>query len=430
MNRVNEYLQAAERKNTRRSYASSLRHFEVEWQGLLPATVESIVRYLSDHATTLSMNTLRHRLAALSRWHTDQGFADPTKEALVRQVLKGIRAVHPAQEKRARPLQIEVLQHVSDWLDRGIELARSQDDHARVLRLMRDHAMVLLGFWRGFRADELVNVRVEHLELNPREGLTCYLPRSKGDRDLRGRRFTCPALTRLCPVAAVEAWLIESQLKEGPVFRKVDRWGKLKELGLQPNSVITLLRRLFTAAGVDAPDDYSSHSLRRGFADWANINGWQLKELMEYVGWQDTKSAMRYLDTHAVNLQARFEQGLPPMLVSLPLDSPPILAVTQAAESARTTLIHLTLLLTGFSRTVRTAARTRRRLERVCLERYAMHRLDERGTQYELTLPCDSPDALDDALRALLDELHRIASDDRCFLEARCYEPATKRHWD
>ena len=43
-------------------------------------------------------------------------------------------------------------------------------------------------------------------------------------------------------------------------------------------------------------DEFSSHSLRRGFAGWATANGWDLKTLMEYVGWKDVKSAMRYID--------------------------------------------------------------------------------------------------------------------------------------
>src|SRR3546814_9106793 len=65
---------------------------------------------------------------------------------------------------------------------------------------------------------------------------------------------------------------------------------------LHANSLIRLLRRAFAQAGLPSPDDYSGHSLRRGFAAWADANGWDIKTLMEYVGWKDVKSAMRYLD--------------------------------------------------------------------------------------------------------------------------------------
>jgi integrase len=62
------------------------------------------------------------------------------------------------------------------------------------------------------------------------------------------------------------------------------------------NSLIPLLRTLFAAAGLASVQEYSSHSLRRGFAGWARASGWDIKELMEYVGWTDIKSAMRYLE--------------------------------------------------------------------------------------------------------------------------------------
>ena len=80
--------------------------------------------------------------------------------------------------------------------------------------------------------------------------------------------------------------------------------------GLHANSLIPLLRSLLAEAGVAASEEYSSHSMRRGFAGWARASGWDIKELMEYVGWKDVKSAMRYLDASGSTLQARFEEGL------------------------------------------------------------------------------------------------------------------------
>jgi integrase len=79
---------------------------------------------------------------------------------------------------------------------------------------------------------------------------------------------------------------------------------------LHPNSLIPLLRRLLIAAGLPNAGDYSSHSLRRGFAGWANANGWDVKALMEYVGWRDMHSAMRYLDGGDPFARQRIEVGL------------------------------------------------------------------------------------------------------------------------
>lgn len=297
MSKLGHYIEAATRENTRRSYESAIRHFEVNWGGFLPATADNIARYLADYAGKLAINTLKQRLAALAQWHQDQGFPDPTKAPLVRKVFKGIQTLHPAMEKQAAPLQIGQLEQVVCWLDEAIHLARENVDETAVLRHTRDKALLLIGFWRGFRGDELKRLQVEFIELTPGQGMQCFLPQSKGDRQHQGRIFKVPALARLCPVTAYNDWIYLTGLTSGPVFRGINRWGRLGEEPLHASSLIPLLRRLFTQAGLATPDEFSSHSLRRGFAGWANTNGWDLKTLMEYVGWRDVKSALRYIDS-------------------------------------------------------------------------------------------------------------------------------------
>lgn len=294
--KLNEYIQAATRANTRRSYQAAIRHFEVEWGGFLPATADSIARYLADHAETLAINTLKQRLAAIAQWHIEQGFPDPTKAPVVRKVFKGIRTLHPVQEQQAKPLQIEHLRQVVSWLDQAIELDRGRQDLGSELRHTRDKALLLLGFWRGFRGDELVRLQVEHIEVEPGQGMHCFLPLSKGDRQARGRSYKVPALAMLCPVTAYTDWVSLAGLTEGPVFRGINRWGGVSEVGLHINSLLKLMRSVFTQVGLEESGAFSSHSLRRGFAGWANANGWDVKTLMEYVGWKDVKSAMRYID--------------------------------------------------------------------------------------------------------------------------------------
>ncbi|MGJ9416433.1 site-specific integrase [Massilia sp. CMS3.1] len=296
MSTVDIYARAATRENTQRSYRSALQHFEVEWGGLLPASPDTVARYLAEHAGTLSISTLQQRLAALADWHHTHGFADPTRSQIVRKVLKGIRALHPARQKQARPIQLEQVGQIALWLDEAIAaatLAGRRPDH---LRHTRDRALLLLGFWRGFRGDELTRLRIEHIDAVSGQGMTCFLSQSKGDRELRGKTFKAPALRSLCPVDAYLAWVALAGMTEGPVFRAVDRWGNLSDAGLHINSLVPVLRALFHHAGIALAHQYSGHSLRRGFANWATSNGWDLKTLMEYVGWQDAHSAMRYMD--------------------------------------------------------------------------------------------------------------------------------------
>lgn len=308
---VNDYIELADRPNTKRAYAASVRHFEIEWRGLLPATPESIAQYLAHYAASHAVNTLQVKVAALARWHVDHGFADPTKSPMVRQVLKGIRAAHNAPTRQARPVEFDVLKQVSDWISDEIAEARASE-HRRVdlLRRCRDQAMLRLGFWRGFRSDELCRLQFEHVKVEPGVGMTCFIPRSKSDRAALGQTFECPALSRLCPVEAFLAWRTASGLQAGAVFRRVDRWGAIGDRGFAQGSVAPWLRTLLHDAGVDDVSLYTSHSLRRGFANWARDSGWDLKALMDYVGWRDPGSALRYLDDDKAGVARRFEQGL------------------------------------------------------------------------------------------------------------------------
>lgn len=312
MGTVDGYLQLAQRPNTERSYAAAVRHFETQWRGLLPATPQLIAEYLATFGGTLSINTLQSRLAGLSHWHRDHGFQDPTKASLVQQVLKGIRAAHNAPEKQARPIEFDRLEHVSAWLADAViwPSAPAEASAADVLRHTRDQAMLLIGFWRGFRADELSRLSFEHIVVRPGVDLTCFLPRSKTDRQSAGNSFQCPALSKLCPVTAFENWQALSGLRKGPVFRRIDRWGHVSAHAMAAASVVPWLRSLFARAGVEDPTSYSSHSLRRGFANWAKSSGWDIKELMEYVGWKDINSALKYLECSPDELSTRFERGL------------------------------------------------------------------------------------------------------------------------
>jgi integrase len=295
MNDIGRYMQAGTRENTRRSYQSAIDHFEVTWGGFLPATSDSIVRYLVDYADTLSLSTLKQRLAALAQWHITQGFPDPTKTPPVRQVLKGIRTLHPTQAKQAAPLQLLHLEQAIKWLDQEAARAQECSDLAVLLRSRRDAALLLIGFWRGFRSDELCRLRVEHIKAEAGAGISLFLPWSKSDRNNLGITHYAPALRRLCPVQAYLDWINVADLARGAVFRSLDRWGNLGENSLHPGSLISLLRQTLQRAGIPA-EVYTSHSLRRGFATWAMANGWDLNALMTYVGWKDIKSAMRYID--------------------------------------------------------------------------------------------------------------------------------------
>ncbi|MBS0212050.1 MAG: tyrosine-type recombinase/integrase [Proteobacteria bacterium] len=423
MRTLDEYLEAAARENTRRSYANAVRHFE-DAGGLLPATGEAVARYLAQQGGVLSNNTLRQRVAALGRWHADHGFVDPTRDALVRQTLKGIRAVHGTKEKQAAPLLLQQIEQVVDSLCERAAAAQACGDAGAQRRLARDRALLLLGFWRAFRGDELVRLEAQHVKLAPGEGMELHLPRTKADRQNTGTTWKVPALSRLCPVEAMQAWLHVSGVSSGPVFRQVGRWGDIGRRGLHPNSIPKLLRSILAAGGLAETKQFSGHSLRRGLAGWAHANGWDVKNLMAYVGWRDLRSAMRYIDVDPF-ARERLEAGLASAapIVVRPTFGPNAPPPRRALE--------LRLLLSPFVGKAGLKG-ARRHIEEICLARHGGRPLGEDGTRYALWL--DEGDiegtGFEERIAELLDELHRIADNHSCYLEATLSDPQSRERWD
>jgi hypothetical protein len=76
----------------------------------------------------------------------------------------------------------------------------------------------------------------------------------------------CPGFnysaTATCPVRAVEAWVEVLRIAEGPLFRAVDRHGRIHNTRLTPQSVASVVKKRIAKAGIVG--DYAGHSLRAG----------------------------------------------------------------------------------------------------------------------------------------------------------------------
>lgn len=212
-------------------------------------------------------------------------------------------------------------------------------------------------------------------------------------------------------------------MTQGPVFRRITRWGTLGTSGLDVDSVIPLLRRILADAGVDEARTYSSHSLRRGLAGWATASGWDLKTLMQYVGWKDIQTAARYVDAMPDD-RSRIERGLAQS------GDTPMAAPAAVAPPAKITL-EVSLKLSSYAGKTRGLATARRHIEEICLARRGGQAFGKDGTRYQISLVREIPDAsLAERIGDLLDELHEIASHNECYLEASIRDPDSGQVWD
>ena len=137
---------------------------------------------------------------------------------------------------------------------------------------------------------------------------------------------------------------------------------------------------IFAVALADA-DAFSSHSLRRGFAQWAGMSGWDLRELMNYVGWRDVKAAMRYLDGVSTDQKARFEQGLDRVL---PEKQPVLPPQLPSLPKVALTTIEVSIDLSAFNGGRRGVANALRDMASTCLARFQAQPLEQDGRRYQI----------------------------------------------
>jgi integrase len=161
------------------------------------------------------------------------------------------------------------------------------------LKDLRDRALLLVGFAGGLRRPELAAIDVADFE-RVREGIILTIRRSKTDQDGMGRKIGIPfGRTIHCPVRALDNWLSAARIEDGPLFRSVDRHGRVSGR-LSGEAVSLIIRGRLSVAGFD-PTGYSGHSLRAGFATSATRAGVSTFKIRQQTGHASDAMLSRYV---------------------------------------------------------------------------------------------------------------------------------------
>ena len=129
-----------------------------------------------------------------------------------------------------------------------------------------------------------------------RDGLTVTLRRSKTDQEGQGRNVGIPygSNPETCPVRTLQGWLEQAALTEGPVFRSLNRHGRVQSGRLSPVDVARVVKKLARRAGLD-PAKYAGHSLRAGHATSAAASGASERSIMNQTGHRSVQMVRRYI---------------------------------------------------------------------------------------------------------------------------------------
>jgi integrase len=292
-------------ETTKRTYQSGVRHYR-RWGGVLPASIVSLRQYLADHSQTLVSSTLENRLAAISRFHREGGWPDPTKDAAVQRVMAGIRNEQLHTPKQAEPLLWHELQRVIRHIESKIEVypasTRAETD---TIRAIRDRALLLTGWHGALRSSDIT--RLNGNQVVVREHGTDLTLFGKGDKLKKGESLFLKSQPELCSTKALVDWGRVAPLRPGvSVFRGIHpASGQIMDRPLDPKTVTRIIQNRAAEAGLMAK--YSSHSLRRGWGvSMAAV--FSLGEFMRHGRWKSAEVASRYQQNSAAY---RDQQGLP-----------------------------------------------------------------------------------------------------------------------
>lgn len=95
------------------------------------------------------------------------------------------------------------------------------------------------------------------------------------------------------PVTVLQSWLERAGIREGAVFRGIDRWGNLKKRALTPQAVNLILKRRVAEAGLDQMA-FSAHGLRSGYLTETARRGIPLPEAMQQSQHRSVQQASNY----------------------------------------------------------------------------------------------------------------------------------------
>jgi len=265
-------------------------------------------RYLADLAApanrspALSVTTIDRRLSCLVWNHAQRGFALDRKDRRIATVLAG------GKRKHARPpVQKEAI------LAEDIRAMIATLPHD--LRVLRDCAILLIGYAGGLRRSEIVGLDHNRddtpdsggwIEIGD-GGAILFLRGKTGWREVEiGRRTS----VQTCPVHALEQWLHFARIDYGPLFRRITRDNnRALDARCSDNHVARLIKQTVLDAGIRSqlPEKnrlalFSGHSLRAGLAPCADVDERYIQKQLGHASAGMTRRYQRRRDWFRGNL--------------------------------------------------------------------------------------------------------------------------------
>lgn len=219
----------------------------------------------------LAPSTINVRLAAVRRLAyeaSDTGLLSPDLAA-------GIRRVKGAKRLGVR---------IGNWLTVPQSRTLLGESPSDSLRGKRDRAILALLIGCGLRRAELVGLGMEDFQVREEHWVIADLI-GKGKHI---RTVPVPMWAK----RAVDEWTTAAAIKDGAIFRRVNRLGKIWGDGITPKAIWHIVKAAAKRGGIR---NLAPHDLRRTCARLCHLAGGELEQIQFLLGHASVQTTERYL---------------------------------------------------------------------------------------------------------------------------------------
>lgn len=260
----------------------------------LPASADTVAAFvdaMSDAGKAPA--SIRRAVSSISTFHRAAQAENPATTKIVTDALKRLHRERGRAQRQAAPITDDL---VVRMLEASAEPRVQPRSRGRVrarpgLGGLRDRALLATAYATLARRGELVALLAEDLHTDADGWGTIAIHRSKTDQQGEG------AVAGIAPdaMAHLQVWLSAAGITHGPVFRNVDRHGRVGT-ALEAGSVSRIFKAMALAAGLKAKGatDFSGHSTRVGGAQDLIRFKADMAGAMAVGRWKSTAMLTRY----------------------------------------------------------------------------------------------------------------------------------------
>ena len=275
-----ENIKCSKASNTIRAYKSDFNDFdkfcnEFNFKSI-PANPKTISLYITHMSRNSKFSTIKRRLASIKVMHNLSGNYIDLKNPIINQNLISIKRKIGTFQKAKKPVTVNELKLIVSEIHRE----KNKKD------MLRNKALILVGFSGAFRRSELVSIFIEDIDF-VNEGVKIFIKKSKTDQSGEGLTKAIPYFknSEYCPVISLRNWID---------YLKINQPDNKLIFKMSDKNVALIVKKYIQKTGLDS-SKYAGHSLRSGFATSTAESGAEERQIMAMTGHKSTQMVRRYI---------------------------------------------------------------------------------------------------------------------------------------